>query len=212
MNRKTALCLAAICWLATSSALHADSISTSEFSWGYHFEPDGSRKNTIANHGATGFVDLPGSGGTATLQTATGVPTQISTPIFASSNAKATDPQTVNSLPFSVNVRLTDWPSGIREFVSFGGVLNGNLWNNGSTLTPTFFSPLSQTVNIDHHLYTVRFAGYTPPSLNGQPGKFVFDVTVRHNPEPASLVLAGIGAPLFGLILRRRRQARLRAG
>jgi hypothetical protein len=31
-------------------------------------------------------------------------------------------------------------------------------------------------------------------------------VKVQHNPEPSSLVLAGIGMPLFGLILRRRRR------
>jgi hypothetical protein len=50
----------------------------------------------------------------------------------------------------------------------------------------------------------VSFAGFTPPQGADQPGKFVFDVTVRHNPEPSALVLAGMGMPFFGMVLRRR--------
>ena len=32
-------------------------------------------------------------------------------------------------------------------------------------------------------------------------------VSVTHNPEPSGLVLAGVGVPLFGVMLRRRRKA-----
>ncbi len=207
MKRAAVLCLAAACFLWAGSAARADAISSSEYNWGYHFEPDGHPIHIITNNNALGVVALPGNGGSDDMHSASKVPVDISTKVWAISTATASHPQTVTDLPFAINLKLTDHASGLSEYVSFSGALNGNLWNNGSTLSPTFTSPLTATVDIDHHLYTVAFERFVAPTGIDNPGRFVFDVTVQHNPEPSSLVLAGIGMPLFGLIVRRRRRA-----
>jgi hypothetical protein len=206
MKRTAVLCLAAACFLGANPTARGDAIPSSEFSWGYHFEPAGHPIHLITNNNAVGIIGLPGHGGSNDMHTASKALVDISTKVWAFSTATANHPQTVSNLPFAINLKLTDHASGLSEYVSFSGTLKGNLWKNGSTLSPTFTSPLTEQVNIDHHLYTVAFEKFTPPAGLGHPGQFVFDVKVQHNPEPSSLVLAGIGMPLFGLILRRRRR------
>ncbi|HEY7311787.1 MAG TPA: PEP-CTERM sorting domain-containing protein [Gemmataceae bacterium] len=205
MNRAAAFCLAAACLLSAGPATQASNISSSEFSWGYRFEPSGHGTHIITNHNAVGFVSIPDSGHNNHMHTAAGATTDISTRIWAASTASASNPQTVD-VPFTINLRLSDHASGLSGFVTFSGELEGKIWKGGSTLSPTFTSPLTQTVDIDHHLYTVKFESFTAPHGLDHPGKFVFDVSVQHNPEPSSLLLAGIGAPFFGLALRRRRR------
>lgn len=213
MNRATTLCLAAACLFGADSAVQASQIvpepaTFPSISWGYKFESSGHRLNFITTGNAFGIIGLPGNGGNNGMHTAATETVDISTKIWSFSTATAAHPQSVSDLPFAINLKLTDKSSGLSEYVSFGGALNGNLWNNGSTLSPTFFGPLSKSVDINHHLFTVTFESFTPPAGLGHPGQFVFDVNVQHNPEPSTLVLAGIGAPLFGLYLRRRRQAK----
>lgn len=211
MNRATALCLAAACLLAADSAVRASQIVPEppvpiSYSWGYKFVSSGHRLNFITSGNAFGIIGLPGSGGNNDMHTAATDTTDISTRIWSFSTATAAHPQSVSDLPFAINLKLTDKSSGLSEYVSFGGALDGNLWNNGSTLSPTFFGPLSKSVDINHRSFTVTFESFTPPTGFGHSGEFVFDVNVQHNPEPSTLVLAGIGAPLFSLYLRRRRR------
>jgi hypothetical protein len=205
MKRAALFCLAAACLFGAGPTAQASTIPVDTFDWGYHFEPGGHALNFIHTGHAWGVVILPGTGGSDDMHTAPGVSTSISTKVWAYSTATAAHPQTVSGLPFAVNIKLTDQASGLSEYVSFGGTLAGNLWDKGSTLSPTFFGPLSKSVDIDHHLYTVTFDSFKTPTGFDHPGAFVFNVKVNHNPEPSTLVLAGIGAPLFGLALRRRR-------
>src|SRR6185437_13201855 len=202
MKRAAVLCLAAACFLWASSDADASPVSSSEFNWGYHFEPAGHPLTFITNHNALGVIGLPGNGGSNHMHTRSTTTVDISTKLWAFSTASAINPQTVTNLPFAINLRLSDHASGFSEYVSFSGTLNGTLWNNGSNLRATFISPRTADVNIDHHVYTVTFEKLTQPSGLGHPGAFVFDVNVQHNPEPSSLVLAGIGMPLFGLVSR----------
>jgi hypothetical protein len=205
MNRTAAFCLAAACFLSAGSAAHASNISSSDINWGYRFVPSGHDTHLIANNNAIGVVSLAGHGHNNHMHTAPGATTDISTLVRAFSTASASHPQTVD-VPFTLNLRLNDHASGLSGYVTFSGDLQGNLWRGGSSLTPTFTSPLTQHVDINHHLYTVTFESFKAPQGLGHPGKFVFDVSVQHNPEPSSLLLAGIGAPFFGLALRRRRR------
>jgi len=209
MNRASALCLTAACLFGTDFAVRASQIVPqppvpASYGWGYQFKSAGHELNFVTSGKAFGVIILPGTGGSDNMNSLAGVASAVSTKVYGYSTASAAHPQSVSDLPFAVNLKLTDTPSGLSEYVSFGGALNGNLWNNGSTLSPTFSGPLSKTLDIDHHLFTVTFASFTPPAGLDHPGQFVFDVKVNHNPEPSTLVLAGIGAPLFGLVLRRR--------
>ncbi len=206
MNRRMILGLTVVGLLTAGSAVRADTLTT-DYHWGYRFVSDNSPYQVITNHNAVGVISLPENGSYTAMKSAAGYTTQISTPIYSWSTALAKNSQTVNSVPFAVNLKLINASAHLGEYVSFGGVLNGNIWNKGSTISPTFLSPLTQTINIDHLLYTVSFAGFSAPQGEGHPGSVRFNVTVHHNPEPSSLVLAGIGVPLFGYILRRRQRA-----
>ena len=204
MNRTAAFCLAAACFLLVGSA-QASTISSSEISWGYRFMPSGQDTHLIASNHAIGIVSFSGLGHNNHMHTTAGATADISTRLSAFSTASANHPQTVD-VPFTLKLRLSDHASGMSGYVTFSGDLKGDIWKHGSSLTPTFTSPLTQTVNIGHHDYTVTFESFTAPKGHGHPGRFVFDVSVQHNPEPSSLVLAGIGVPFFGLALRRRRR------
>lgn len=205
MQRATVLCLAAACFLLAGPAAHADPIPTGEFSWGYQFKPDGQTTNYIHSNGSLGVVQLPGTGGHSNILSASGVPVSISTPILEGSTAPPEHPQTVSNLPFVVSLKLTDNASNLSGFVSFTGTLSGTIWNGGSNLQTTLAPGASNTIDINHHLFKVTFDQFVTPT-GGEAGKFVFDVKVSHNPEPSSLVLAGIGVPLFGVFLRRRKR------
>lgn len=202
MNRAAVLCLAAACFLSAGPAARASNIN-----WSYHFVPDGHSVNFIHSNNAFGIVGLPGSG-SGSHSSAPDSTTTISTKIWSFSTASASNPQAVN-LPFAINLKITDHASGVSAYVSFSGALSGNIWKNGSSLNPTFSSPLTQAVDIDHHLYTITFKSFTPPEGTGHAtGSFTFDVKVQHNPEPSTLVLAAIGVPFVGLRLRRRYRRR----
>jgi hypothetical protein len=203
MKRATLFCLAAAALLGAGPTAQA-----SQIDWSYQFQSGGHELNFITTGKAFGVVILPGTGGANDLHTGPDDVTKASTQVLAFSTATAAHPQTVSDLPFAINLKLTDQASGLSEYVSFGGSLKGNLWNNGSTLSPTFFGPLTKTADIDQRLFTVTFDSFTPPAGFNAPGQFVFDVKVHHNPEPSTLVLAGLGAPLFSLALRRRRLRR----
>src|SRR5579871_2953022 len=133
MNCRMIVGLTVVCVLTASSAVRADPIPTN-YQWGYRFVPDGSPYNLITNHNATGMVSIPENGGYNAMQSAAGATVQISTPVYEWSSASASNPQTVNNVPFSVNLKLTDRASGIKEFLSFGGLFNGSIWHTGSTL------------------------------------------------------------------------------
>jgi hypothetical protein len=197
MNRAAALCLAAACFLSAGSAARA-----SEISWSYQFVSDGHSVNFIHGNHAFGLVGLPGNG-SGSRNTTAGATTDISTKIWSFSTASVSHPQSVVNLPFAINLKITDRASGVSAYVSFSGALNGNIWNHGSTLRPTFFGPRTESVDINHHLFTVSYESFAPPKGAGHPGKFTFDVKAQHNPEPSTFVLAAIGVPFFGLTLHR---------
>jgi hypothetical protein len=202
MNRAAAICLAAACFLSAGSAARA-----SEISWSYQFVSDGHSVNFIHSNHAFGLIGLPGNG-SGSRHTTDGATTDISTKIWSFSTASASHPQSVANLPFAVNLRITDRASGVSAYVSFSGALSGNIWNNGSTLHPTFSGPPTRQVDINHHLFTVSYESFAPPKGPGHAGKFTFDVKTQHNPEPPTLVLAAIGVPFFGVTLRRRYRRR----
>ena len=202
MNRAAAICLAAACFLSAGSAAHA-----SEISWSYHFVSDGHPINFVHSNKAFGLVGLPGNG-SGSLHTSAGATTDISTKIWSFSTASASHPQSVGNLPFAINLKITDRASGVSAYVSFSGILSGNIWNHGSTLSAKFSGPTTQQVDINHHLYTVSYESFTPPEGPGHAGKFTFDAKAQNNPEPSTLVLAAIGVPFFGVSLRRRARRR----
>jgi hypothetical protein len=213
MDRKCLFVLAAGCVLLAGPAAHADQISSSnEFSWSYKFAPGPNPMHTYLQGGNFTSVLVPGDLQTTNMLTTSGSPTHISSSVWTDSQATPSAPQRVHDLPFTLRLKLTDNASGDSRWITFRGWLNGNVWDGGSTLSPTIRGSLIRTVDINHHLYTVQLTSFSSPTGNLQPGFFHFNVTVAHNPEPSSLVLAGIGVPLLGGVTWRRRKKKLSMG
>jgi hypothetical protein len=127
---------------------------------------------------------------------------------------------------YNYSLLLTDRSTGSFEYVYFSGLLGvktaytyqpnpfgSGSWPvpAGSQLVNTFTRPTTQSIDLGPYRYTVTFSfapgsgpGWEPPS-----GQFRADVQVSSNPEPAGVVLAGLG--LVGTTLAAwRRRARVR--
>jgi hypothetical protein len=200
MNRNAILCLAAVCFLSAGSATHADQISYS-FSTPY--------PTLFLEHGSYGVFVLTNSSGNLPQSITTSTkPVTIGTGVLALSLAHSSAKQQISA---PINLTLTDTMSNgktVSDTVSLG-VLSGPLWRHGSDLD--FHSSGVQKVTFGSHTYQISFAADSihPRGPFLSMGRLTFSVSDPPNthpsPEPSSLVLAGIGLPLLGAFLRRRR-------
>lgn len=210
MKRATILCLAAVCFLWADSATRAGMLTTSGESttptyWSYKLSVD-PHFTVIGNFGHDGFIFMHG-GRWHNEYTAPHELTDVSSKVFTWTDAPKSDPLIVSAKPFAVDVKIRDESGATKDFI-FKGTFNGDLWRDGSTLSPTFSSPLVQSYHVGNFTYQVSFENFHTVWSEGglRVSEFTFNVD-HHNPEPSSLVLAGIGVPLFGMVLRRRRRA-----
>jgi len=204
MNRATALFLAAVCLLSAGSAARGDAIS-------YNFSPNAPQ---VFFNGTFSAARLMYSSGTAPSTSGT-----ISTYVVAASMAPASMPQNI-SMP--IDLTLSNGTSSSTVQV---GTLSGLLWHNGSALS---YTPTNNSMIIGDHGYTFSSPsfmqasglGFTvglltmtaidpiiPPPNSPPSGGTNSPVSgpISGAPEPSSLLLAGIGVPLLGIFLRRRR-------
>jgi hypothetical protein len=136
--------------------------------------------------------------------------------ITTSSTASALSPDTFTNKSYSLTINLKDDASHATGSLTFTGTLNGTVSATSTNLTTTFGSPLVQSLLLGKDLYTVSLNLPPGPSstLGGIGAHVVVEsAQVKNSPEPAGLVLAGLGAPLVALGLwgRRRRAAILAA-
>lgn len=198
MNRATALCLAAACFLSAGSAAHADQIA---------YSISTTTPSIFFDHTFGGIKLTNGSGILPTSGT-------ISTNMTAFSFASPAWPQSINT---PVNLNLTDTTTGQSQSLSLGAI-TGNLAMIGSSLS--FQSSGLQSATFGSSTYNISFANatFSPGTLLSY-GSLSFNVsdppsgpvtppsgTTSGTPEPSSLLLAGIGMPLLGVFLRRRKR------
>ncbi|HTU21324.1 MAG TPA: PEP-CTERM sorting domain-containing protein [Gemmataceae bacterium] len=200
MTRAIALCLAAVSLLSAGSAAHADQITYSISS---------SYPSIFFSSGTLGGINVAGSG---TLTT--GTPITIPNSVTAFSFASPLLPQGLSNVP--VNLTLNDQTTGQSQTLSLGSI-SGTMSILGSSLsfTPSA-EPMSATFGSSSYNITSSGISFTSGVLVTT-GTLSFSVTdppagtgtissVGGNaPEPSSLLLAGIGVPLLGVFLRRRR-------
>jgi hypothetical protein len=205
----------ALFWFTTGNA-QADP------SWSYSWE----------RGPATIDSDSPGTGGVSLAPFAVGSKTGsqfINGLTFTTFSSATTTPDHFTNAIYFLTLHLTDLGSGATGSVTFDGKFNGDLTATAASLTQTYTSPLSETITLGANDYKVTVG---PSPVLSAPNSTVVttlgaqvDVSahtsaggsgdgsggaggsggVAATPEPASLVLAGLAAPLLGWSWKRRR-------
>jgi hypothetical protein len=174
---------------------------------------------------------IPGGTGTVTLSTAPDGSAQAelgaSTPTFVpgatvTTNSSATDPPDSFNTPFSMKVHLTDAMSGLAGDLSFSGTVAGELTGTTSALTSTFDEPVTKTLELGDHVYTVTIdpslvnlpapGATSPASIDARvtvasKGPGPVDPPPVGAPEPSALLLGATA--VLGLAARRMLRHRL---
>jgi hypothetical protein len=201
VTRATVLCLAAIGFLSTGSATHADQI-TYRFSTTYP---------PIFFDRGLGGIRLIDNAGVLPKHVTTH-PVPIDTRVRAFSLAPPSAGQTIH-VPIDLTLADKTSNGGIDKKTVYLGYIHGSLSRVGSDLD--FHSSGPQKVTFGNSVYTIKFVADTihPAGLFLTRGALDFAVTdppvgsptPSSTPEPSSFVLAGISLPLFGLLLWRRK-------
>jgi hypothetical protein len=130
-------------------------------------------------------------------------------------------PDMFTSAAYKLQMTITDQDSGLTGSFFLTGHLDGALAQGSSNIRNTFTGPLTQSLQIGNHLYTLDFTSnennptpYAPPGVPGSgiAGSIAGYVTVtdaqnQSAPEPATFALAVVGLSGCGLAAWRRRRA-----
>jgi hypothetical protein len=211
MKQRLSACLLAT--LVTLLPAAANSVRADFLDWGYHWNV-----NTPVISSGTGSVAL------AVVQDGSGAATIPAVSITTTSAASPINPDVFHA-NYNLTLTLTDNSSNSSGNLTFAGLINGTLTATGSALTNTFLSPMTQQLTIGQHVYTVTMdpamthllppGSATPPLLDatvqvanvtpntggsgGTGGTGGSGGTAGNTPEPASLVLGGLGFSLLGV-------------
>jgi hypothetical protein len=108
---------------------------------------------------------------------------------------------------FSDTLLIRDLASGETGSATFNFQLSGSVSSKAAYLSVVPTGPTTQQVHIGHYIYTITTDPFqAPQNPNPYGGWLDFHVRVRHNPEPSTLLLAGLGLPVVGWARWRRRR------
>jgi hypothetical protein len=193
--------------LALALVLSAASEAPAEnIAWQYSWTANPATLTATVGTGTVTFNAQSGSSSSSA-----GVPVgSLAAAVQFSSTAAAPPggtPDVFSNVPESFTATLTDGSSGLSNSVVFSGVLNGNLWSNGNSLSLTFGSP-TQSLSLDKHQYSVSIVPVLSEFGPGFGAVFglVTASNVQQTPEPSSLLLAVLGVPLAGATAWKRRR------
>jgi hypothetical protein len=191
--------------VALAALLVTGTASAEPVSWSYFWSP--TPGVVTSDDGTLGSVTfLPNSGGPM-LGSAVGGDNIQAASLTAS--APASGLATFTNQGYGLTLNLTDNASNATGSLTFGGALSGTLGSTNN-IANTFTGPAVQSLNLGGNEYTVGLGLFVPPAP-GTPGSLGANVLVvtgpgsspappvNDVPEPATLLLAGLGFSALGV-------------
>jgi hypothetical protein len=102
---------------------------------------------------------------------------------------------------FTLSLTLTDGESKQAQTLTFHGLVSGTMTPLNPNLQITL-PDAHQSAHLGHHIYDVTLRSFRTYGTSW--GAIYAHVDVHHNPEPGSLVLAGLGGSFAWLAYRRK--------
>jgi hypothetical protein len=192
----TVLILSPFAWAPARASLIA---------WDYSWTPS-PQVIEAANHGTGGIAFTRELW--KHMTTANAVPKVVvatSSIVFSAAFDRA--PDHLFNAAYHLILKLKDDASRATGTLTFKGLLNGTFsWDN-THITNKFISPTTQAVHLGFYWYWVTIGPFIAPT-SSHPGEVKATITVKHNPEPSTWLLAGLGTVSLMLIAWRRRRGR----
>jgi hypothetical protein len=170
-----------------------------------------------SNSPAAVTADSPGTSyitlSDAVTKEAVGDTDIVATNLRVHSTAPRSQPDVFTDKGYTLTLKLTDEASGRSGQLVFTGAFNGKASAANDTITNTFTGPVTQSLVLGDHVYTVTIGAYTAPGPPGAANAGSIGahalVVINTLPEPGALTLAGLGVSFLGVTVRRRRGAAL---
>lgn len=198
--------IALMALLAGAASVRADPIQ-----WSYNWSS--SPGIVYSDSSQTSYITLTTS---SILQSAAGDSDIVAANLRTYSTASPATPATFTAKTYTLSLFLVD-QSGQSGTLTFTGQFDGTLSELSSNIQNTFTGATTQSIQLGNNIYTATIGPYSPPgptnstnagSISAFAQVTVSPITIQDVPEPSSLLLAFLAAPLAGLAVRRRRRVK----